>query len=138
MSAAILPGTVAALICTAITAMSPLAAEPIGLRSYNAPIGESSISGVSSGAFMAVQFGTAWSSIITGIGVVAGGPFECAQNSVIGTGPCMHGTPPPLHFFTDTATEKAAKGEIDATTNLARQQIYVFNGTKDATVKRAV
>ncbi len=39
---------VASLIYTAIAAMSPLAAEPIGLRSYNAPFGESSISGVSS------------------------------------------------------------------------------------------
>ena len=42
MSAAILRGPAAALICSAITAISPLAAEPIALRSYNAPIGESS------------------------------------------------------------------------------------------------
>jgi hypothetical protein len=51
--------------------MSPVAAEPIALRSYNAPVGESSISGVSSGAFMAVEFGTAWSSIINGVGTGA-------------------------------------------------------------------
>ena len=76
---AILRGPIAALIFTAITAMSPLAAEPIALRGYNAPVGESSISGVSSGAFMAVQFGTAWSSIIKGVGVVAGGPYWCAK-----------------------------------------------------------
>ena len=79
MSAAILRRPVAALICTAFTAISPLAADPLALRSYNAPIGESSISGVSSGAFMAVQFGTAWSSIIKGVGVVAGGPYWCAR-----------------------------------------------------------
>src|SRR6267142_3064383 len=76
---AILRGPIAALIFTEITAMSPLAAEPIALRGYNAPVGESSISGVSSGAFMAVQFGTAWSSIIKGVGVVAGGPYWCAK-----------------------------------------------------------
>ena len=69
---AILRGPIAALIFTAITAMSPLAAEPIALRSYNAPVGESSISSVSSGAFMAGQFGTAWSSIINGVGTGAG------------------------------------------------------------------
>jgi hypothetical protein len=56
MGAAMLRGPVATLIYIAITAMSAVAAEPIALRSYNAPIGESSISGVSSGAFMAVQF----------------------------------------------------------------------------------
>jgi hypothetical protein len=47
--------------------MSRVAAEPIALRSSNAPVGESSISSVSSGAFMAGQFGTAWSSIINGV-----------------------------------------------------------------------
>ena len=50
--------------------VSPLVAEPVALRGYNAAIGESSISGISSGAFMAVQFGTAWSSVIKGVGVV--------------------------------------------------------------------
>jgi hypothetical protein len=48
-------------------------------KSYNAAIGDSSISGISSGAFMAVQFGFAWSSIIKGVEV--GGPFYCAQAS---------------------------------------------------------
>jgi poly(3-hydroxybutyrate) depolymerase len=48
-------------------------------KSYNAAIGDSSISGISSGAFMAVQFGFAWSSIIKGVGV--SGPFYCAQAS---------------------------------------------------------
>jgi len=28
---------------------------------------------------MAVQFGIAWSSVIKGVGIVAGGPFYCAQ-----------------------------------------------------------
>jgi poly(3-hydroxybutyrate) depolymerase len=57
------------------------AADVAPLKSYNAAIDESSISGISSGAFMAVQFGVAWSSIIRGVGVVAGGPFYCAQAS---------------------------------------------------------
>ncbi len=48
----------------AIMAVSPLAAEPVALRGYNSAISESSISGISSGAFMAVQFGTAWSSVV--------------------------------------------------------------------------
>lgn len=39
-----------------------------------------SISGISSGAFMAVQMGTIYSSQINGVGSVAGGFFYCAQN----------------------------------------------------------
>src|SRR5499427_8695710 len=49
------------------------------LAAYNAAIGESSISGISSGGFMAVQFATAWSSVIRGVGVIAGGPYWCAN-----------------------------------------------------------
>ena len=55
---------VAALISAMFLAGSPLRAEPVALPGLNAAIGDSSISGISSGAFMAVQFGTAWSSVI--------------------------------------------------------------------------
>jgi hypothetical protein len=30
-----------------------------------------------------VQFGVAWSSIVKGVGVIAGGPYYCAQGSAI-------------------------------------------------------
>ena len=65
--------------CVVSLSIQARADEPGSLASYNAAIDESSISGISSGAFMAVQFGTAWSSVIKGVGVVAGGPFYCAQ-----------------------------------------------------------
>jgi poly(3-hydroxybutyrate) depolymerase len=127
-----------ALVAVRLVAPAAVAADLTALPALNAPIGDSSVSGLSSGAFMAVQFGTAWSSIIKGVGVVSGGPFECAQNSVIGTGPCMHGPPPPLHFLTETADEKAASSEIDPTAHMARQRVYVFHGSKDSKVVRAV
>jgi poly(3-hydroxybutyrate) depolymerase len=58
----------------AAVAGRPDAAEP-SLPAYNADIARTSVSGVSSGAYMAVQFGTAWSSIVKGVGAIAGGPF---------------------------------------------------------------
>ena len=72
--------TVIALACATVAVVPALAAEPLALRGYNAAIEESSISGISSGAFMAVQFATAWSSVIKGVGVVAGGPFLSGTN----------------------------------------------------------
>ena len=78
-SAGLLRSTVIALTSATVMAMSPLAAEPVALHGYNAALGESSVSGISSGAFMAVQFGTAWSSVIKGVGVIAGGPYWCAK-----------------------------------------------------------
>ena len=44
---------------------------------------EFSVSGISSGAFMAVQMGVAFSKDIVGLGAIAGGPYYCALGSVI-------------------------------------------------------
>src|SRR4029453_1543643 len=78
------PGNVLAVAISLVAALPGTASraqEGPALGPYNAALGESSISGISSGAFMAVQFGFAWSSVIKGVGVVAGGPFYCAQAS---------------------------------------------------------
>ena len=129
---------------------APLAAEPSALRGYNADIKESSISGISSGAFMAVQFATAWSSTIKGVGVVAGGPYWCAQadaadwtNDFVlpawtATHACMKGPPPDLSVLFAKADAKAASGEIDALQNLSRQKVYLFHGYNDKVVAKSV
>ena len=58
---------------------------------YNADIAQTSISGISSGAFMAVQFGVAWSSVIVGVGAIAGGPFDCSEGSGCDGAQHLHG-----------------------------------------------
>ena len=84
-----LPGGPSMLCARALLAAAGLAllhparpsAEEPALPTYNADIAQTSISGLSSGAFMAVQFGTAWSSIVIGVGAIAGGPFGCSEGS---------------------------------------------------------
>ena len=139
-----------AFSCVVSLSIQACADEQSPLTSYNAAIGESSISGISSGAFMAAQFGTAWSSVIKGVGVVAGGPFYCAQAqaadmsngyilpTVTATGPCMQGPPPNVNIFTGKADEMAASGAIDPTTGVGHQKIYVFHGYNDAVVAQSV
>src|ERR1700704_6216268 len=109
---------VIALGCAAVVASPALAQEPVKLAGYNADIGESSISGISSGAFMAVQFATAWSSVIKGVGVVAGGPYWCAKADaddfinaytlpiMTATGSCMSGPLSDLSSFFAKADAK--------------------------------
>ncbi|WP_294533274.1 poly(3-hydroxybutyrate) depolymerase [uncultured Rhodoblastus sp.] len=128
--------------------LRPAAAQ--ALKSYRAALGESSVSGISSGAFMAVQFGVAWSSIVKGVGVVAGGPYYCAQakasdffNEYISpiltaTGPCMNGPPPDLAPMLEAVTQKAAEAAIDPPDLVKRQKIYLFHGYNDAVVARSV
>jgi len=143
-------GTILALTA-GLGAASTAAADPVKLKSYNAAIGDSSISGVSSGAFMAVQFGTAWSSDIQGVGIVAGGPYWCdlADSSDVLTaytrpigralGPCMQGPASDLdtNDFIRKAAANATASVIDPLDNLKRQRIYLFHGTNDTKVYKA-
>ena len=134
----------------AFAADAALAQEPSKLPGYNVEIAESSISGISSGAFMAVQFATAWSSVIKGVGVIAGGPFWCAKADsddfingftlpiLTATGACMVGPPPAMSSFFAKADAKAASGDIDPLRFVSRQKVYVFHGYNDAVVARSV
>jgi hypothetical protein len=126
------------VVTAGLITASAASADPVKLKGYNASIGDSSISGISSGAFMAVQFGTAWSSVITGVGIVAGGPYWCdlADSSDVLTayarplrralGACMSGPASELDIrdFVKKADAAAAAGVIDPLDNLRRQRIY--------------
>jgi poly(3-hydroxybutyrate) depolymerase len=137
-----------ALACAASTADPSGAARASGLARYNANIAQTSISGISSGAFMAIQFATAWSSIIRGVGVVAGGPYWCAKANAddIFNAPallgriasCMNGPPGDVSALVTKADAQAASGAIDPTDNIGRQKVYLFHGYNDTVVARSV
>jgi len=134
------------ILVLAATGFAPSAAQaddpPLG--AYNADISESSISGISSGAFMAVQFATAWSDIVKGVGIIAGGPYCCAQATAVGgltgdigtilttTRRCMVGPPPALEPLGKQTDDWARTEDIDDTRHIAGQKIYVFGGYNDA------
>jgi poly(3-hydroxybutyrate) depolymerase len=100
---------------------------------------DTSVSGISSGAYMAVQFAVAESSLVQGVGALAGGPYYCAQDDVnLATGRCMVGPAPSIDTLTSAAHRWAAGGEIDTLSNLARQKVWLFNGYDDGVVKRPV
>jgi poly(3-hydroxybutyrate) depolymerase len=138
------------LLATLGAAPAKAQADEPPLGAYNADIAASSISGISSGAFMAVQFATAWSGTIKGVGVIAGGPYYCAQGTAVGalggnieviltaTGPCMVGPPPAVEPLIKQSDVWAHSKTIDDTHNIASQKIYVFHGYNDAVVSPSV
>jgi len=100
-----------------------------------------SVSGLSSGGYMAVQMHVAYSATFTkGAGVVAGGPFYCAEGSIVNaTGRCMsHLTSIPVDRLEATTRTWAGSGQIDPVANLTNSRVYLFSGTQDNTVKPAV
>jgi hypothetical protein len=133
------PGySVVSLIAALLSLTATATAQTLG--SYNASPAESSISGISSGAYMAAQFATAWSSTVKGVGAIAGGPFGCAngwESTALST--CTMGAPTADVGTLSALIDKiGAKGGIDDPANIANQKIYLFNGYNDATVMRPV
>lgn len=124
-------------------------ASPAMLPQMGADTQGTSVSGLSSGAFMAVQYHVAFSAETIGAGVVAGGPWNCVNgdSSLLPTltkalQNCMYlsngGKVPPTRAFLDLSKRAEKKGEIDPTSNLSKDRVYVFTGIDDKTVKPPV
>jgi poly(3-hydroxybutyrate) depolymerase len=121
----------------ALLTVSAHAAEP--LPALHAARHGVTASGVSAGAYMAVQLHVAHSAIVTGAGVIAAGPYYCAQGSLFtALYNCM--TPGFWTPVTRPALLKAqadvlaANGRIDATSHLATARAWLFTGGNDRTV----
>jgi len=114
-------------------------AQGAALTGYNVDINQTTVSGLSSGGYMAMQFDVAFSSFVKGAGIIAGGPYYCAQGSestatsVCSCFPSCTGTPDVGSLI--TATDRiAGQGKIDPISNLRQQRIYMFSGTADTVV----
>jgi len=95
------------------------------------------ISGVSSGAFMAVQFHVAFSSHVTGVGVLAGGPYYCSSLNIIAA--CAN--QPELIIIKElvAATQLAFKLKvIDDPANLQNSSVWLLSGKLDIVVTQGV
>ncbi len=121
-----------------------------------ADIAETSVSGLSSGAYMAGQIEVAHSKNIKGAGIVAGGPYACAEaeasrifpfwptavlhNAQQALNKCMLTIwgKPDAKSLVKRAKELARSGEIDDLAGLADDNVYLFSGNEDQTVTRPV
>jgi hypothetical protein len=120
---------------------SAVLATVVTLPKYNVGFSNVSVSGISSGGYMAAQMHVAYSKTIKkGAGVIAGGPVYCSQGNVsIATGPCMADTGSRnLPYLISTINTWSGNGYIDPTSNLAASKVYLFSGTIDSTVKQPV
>lgn len=97
---------------------------------------QTTVSGLSSGGYMAVQLHVAWSSLFHGAGVIAAGPYYCAQGmALLATTRCLtRGSAPPVEALVATARTWAASGAIDATAQLRASRVYLFAGSRDSVV----
>jgi poly(3-hydroxybutyrate) depolymerase len=113
----------------------------VPLPALNIDLAQTSVSGISSGGFMASQLHVAFSSTFKkGAGIVAAGPFNCSDGSVsYATGRCMS-TPADIPVSTLVAQTQqwAGWGWIDPLSHLQSSKVYLFSGTLDSVVKSGV
>ena len=124
-----------------------LAATAPALPSYAVDAKQASVSGLSSGAFMAAQFHVVYSSTLIGAGIIAGGPYYCALSNpsqmpaITALTTCMSpldGKGPDAVALVAQAKVNVQQGLIDDLSNLQKSRVYLFSGTADTTVRTIV
>ena len=102
---------------------------------------EYTVSGVSSGAFMAIQNHVAYNKDVVGVAAIAGGPFFCAQAKLeIALHACM--VEPEFisveELVAVTYSTYATTGTIDSPAYTAGDKIWLFSGVQDHKVNSGV
>jgi poly(3-hydroxybutyrate) depolymerase len=129
--------------------------EPVAtLPALSARVDDTSVSGISSGAYMAGQFQFAHGQLVTGSAVIAGGPYGCAESVFAGAMPgpgaaflnlskaingCMLNAlmmfgVPNTQLLKEKAERLAAEGRIDPIESVRSDRVYLFSGREDRTV----
>ena len=154
-----------ALVAALVIGRPARAAEP--LPALGADESRLSVSGLSSGAYMAGQFQIAYSRLVIGAGLVAGGPYGCASRHnwyydwiaftatlekrnlgwalahctedgrFAADGTLMLGVPG-ADALASQARTLAARGAIDDLSGIQADRIYLFSSSADETVRLSV
>lgn len=129
------------LLTLGLNAGPGLAAPP--LPALGVDMAELTVSGISSGGYMAVQFQVAHSKLVRGAGVLAGGPYECAQGSTWRAltrcmSPSSWAALPTVAELRAHVEALARADRIDPLDNLRADRVWLFSGGKDETVKTPV
>lgn len=128
------------------------------LPRLGANVNETSVSGISSGAYMAGQFQMAQAKRVVGAAIIAGGPYGCSESIFAETMPgagtallnlskavngCMldllgiWGVADPSDLARK-AEARAAKGDIGPIADIINDRIYLFTGMADSIVMPSI
>lgn len=133
----------AAVLAFAAWAHGAGAAPP--LPALGADPGDITVSGLSSGGYAAAQFAVAFSKDVAGVGVVAGGPYDCAEGTAFNpthrcacepteTACAVLGAPLDAALSAQRAEGKSSLALVDPLGGLKKQRVWLFSGGQDRTV----
>jgi hypothetical protein len=132
-------GAAFVLILAGCAATAAQASE--ALPRFNILPGSLTVSGVSSGGYMATQYQVAFSQEVLGAGIIAAGPWYCARGSLVrALDDCMEGGAigPEIMPSIEALKSFAKAGTIDDPSWIAPDRVWLFHGTRDRIVGAAV
>ncbi|GAA0859030.1 extracellular catalytic domain type 2 short-chain-length polyhydroxyalkanoate depolymerase [Aliiglaciecola litoralis] len=131
----LVPALVSAIFSINANALEPLPA-------LNIEPSKVTISGISSGGYMAQQMHIAYSDIFSAAAIIAGGPFYCAENNIgLALTRCMKPEPnnqPNVARLKSITETFDAFGDIAPTDNLYNDRVWIFSSADDSVVLQAV
>jgi poly(3-hydroxybutyrate) depolymerase len=121
---------------------APMPSTAQSLPALNIDRNAITVSGVSSGGYMAVQMHVAHSRTFAGVGSIAGGPYYCAENTLaIALSRCMlpdaYDEPDPARLAWITRMF-ADDGRIDPVDGLLDDRVWIFSSPGDTVVRQRV
>ena len=125
------------LIALGLTACSVQADE----QTLNLDLSHVSVSGLSSGAYMANQFHLAHSDWVNKVGIIAGGPYYCAKGNIkTALEQCVNQAHSPIDngALLDQASAYAKAGKIAPLEHLKNARVWLLHGSQDTRVAAAV
>jgi poly(3-hydroxybutyrate) depolymerase len=95
------------------------------------------LSGLSSGAYMAGQYHLAFAEHVDGVAMLAAGPVYCAQNSLgLALEHCLNkdSSTPDLEAISTYLTAKRDAGLLAPLSALVNDKVWIYHGSRDSTV----
>jgi poly(3-hydroxybutyrate) depolymerase len=90
-----------------------------------------SVSGFSAGGFLAMQMAVTYSSVFKGVGILAGGPYDCARQALAVR--CRYNATPEIGG--SIANMQSWSGQqIDRVQNIASQRVFIYAASDDAII----
>jgi len=124
-----------------ISALSISSSLSAATPKLNLAIDQITVSGLSSGGYMANQFHIAYSDWVKGAGIISAGPYYCSQGKLgVVLEHCMEEmkTPIELERLNQQAENWVDAEKIAPLRDLADSKVWLLHGTLDETVSEAV
>ena len=122
-----------ACVLLALGACAPVPESP-SLPPLGVNLDDTTVSGLSAGGYMAVQYQVAFSGEVQGAGVFAAGPWACARGRLqLALQDCTDRSDaaPPVPWLLQKLRAAAAAGDIAPTAGLANDRVWIFRGAND-------